>query len=548
MDDPSTPRVRTSRPLPSIEDWQRARARSDAYDIQPGPHRVVHDSSFVGTSLIESWTKMAANAPDRPCIADNGLPLTRRQFVDLTRRIAWAIARAEPGAGPVALLLPDGALCGAAIFAGLIAGVPLLLLDDSNPAPRNAEIIRQARATLVVVRDKGDPPAEAAAGVPLLEVGDHATLPAPGAWADVTRIAPGDAAFIVTTSGSTGNPKLVVHSHQGLAYRGALYAACMALTDADRYLSCTSALCTYSGLVYLTGALCAGAYTHVAAIRKLGLRGLFDLMRDQQITAMRSAPSLLRTILPMPDSVTAFARVRSIRLTGEQGTWDDIALIRRVVGPACRITNSYGSTEAVSFNWTDTGDRTPDPVRIPAGVPFPDAEVVVVDEDGQVCAPTQTGELLTRSRFNALGEIEDGRLVQGRLIQDQDDPDTRIYATGDLARMTEDGLFVILGRKDRMLNINGLRVEPIEVEAAIRSEAGVVDVLVLPRVVQGATTLIAFVAHAADAPTDLGQVLRRHLQQQMPAYMVPSRIVVMPELPRLPGGKIDGVTLLASVN
>ncbi len=217
-------------------------------------------------------------------------------------------------------------------------------------------------------------------------------------------------------------------------------------------------------------------------------------------------------------------------------------------GPVCRITNSYGATEAVSFNWIDTGDRSADPVRIPAGVPFPDAEVVVVDQDGQVCEPNQTGELLTRSRFNALGEIEDGRLVAGRLIQDPDEPETRIYATGDLARMTPDGIFVILGRKDRMLNINGLRVEPIEIEAAIRAAGGVVDVLVLPRVVAGATTLVAFVARDADAPPDLDQVLRQHLRQRMPAYMVPARVVVLPELPRLPGGKIDGVSLLDSLN
>ena len=107
---------------------------------------------------------------------------------------------------------------------------------------------------------------------------------------------------------------------------------------------------------------------------------------------------------------------------------------------------------------------------------------------------------------------------------------------------------MILGRKDRMLKINGLRVEPIEVEAAIRATGQVRDVVVLPRVVGEATTLIAFVDRSEPAPDGFEAGLRAELRTRLPAYMVPTRIVVLAELPRLPGGKADGVSLMAGVS
>ncbi len=544
--------------VPTPLAWRRAAEWSARFDADPSLGRAPLDHDFVNRPLTESWARLAEASPDRLAVRDARMSLTRRQLVDLTRRIAGAIARTEAAAGPVALLLPDGACYAAALAAGLIAGRIMLLLDDGNPPARNAEIIRDARASLIIVERTDDPIATVIRDLPVLAIGDGRTLAEAGDRLDASRIGLDDPAFIVTTSGSTGRPKLVLHSHRGMAYRAQQFSASMGLTAEDRLLSTTSAIGTYAGINYLFASAYAGAEVHVATIRQIGIRGVFELMRQQRITALRSPPSLLRTLAPLAGADEAFAHVRAIRLAGDQATWDDIAALRRVTPPGCRITNSYGATETVSFNWVAPAEPRSDAIRIPAGVPFAEAEAVVANPDGNPVEPGQEGELFVRSRFAALGEIVDGTPQAGRLIPDPDDPTRRIYATGDLATQTPDVLLVLIGRRDRMLSINGRRVEPIEVEAAIRATGAVGEVAVLPRATGDMVTLVAFVTPRDPAPGDtppretsspdtIARGLRADLRQQLPAYMVPTRIVVLAELPRLPGGKVDGVSLLAGL-
>ena len=431
--------------VPTPLAWRRAAEWSARFDADPSLGRAPLDHDFVNRPLTESWARLAEASPDRLAVRDARMSLTRRQLVDLTRRIAGAIARTEAAAGPVALLLPDGACYAAALAAGLIAGRIMLLLDDGNPPARNAEIIRDARASLIIVERTDDPIATVIRDLPVLAIGDGRTLAEAGDRLDASRIGLDDPAFIVTTSGSTGRPKLVLHSHRGMAYRAQQFSASMGLTAEDRLLSTTSAIGTYAGINYLFASAYAGAEVHVATIRQIGIRGVFELMRQQRITALRSPPSLLRTLAPLAGADEAFAHVRAIRLAGDQATWDDIAALRRVTPPGCRITNSYGATETVSFNWVAPAEPRSDAIRIPAGVPFAEAEAVVANPDGNPVEPGQEGELFVRSRFAALGEIVDGTPQAGRLIPDPDDPTRRIYATGDLATQTPDVLLVLIG-------------------------------------------------------------------------------------------------------
>ena len=135
--------------------------------------------------------------------------------------------------------------------------------------------------------------------------------------------------------------------------------------------------------------------------------------------------------------------------------------------------------------------------------------------------------------------------MPGRLIPDPNEPDLRVYFTGDLARQTAAGVYVIVGRKDRQLKINGQRVEPIEIEGAIREMPGVLDVAVLPRTIGETTSLLGFVVAQPDARPDFIKGLRDMLRSRLPGYMIPARITLLDALPLLPGGKVDGMALLA---
>lgn len=194
--------------------------------------------------------------------------------------------------------------------------------------------------------------------------------------------------------------------------------------------------------------------------------------------------------------------------------------------------------------YTDASDAH-DPVRVAAGTLLPDTSAALVDAAGAHCARGEAGELLLRSRYNALGEYVDGRLVSGRLEPDPEDPTRRIYRTGDLARCDRDGVFVVLGRADRILNINGQRVEPAEVEFVLRRNPRVERAEVLACNRNNATALVAFVVAAPDRSAGLERTLRDELRGSLPGFMVPSRIILLEKIPLLPGGKIDAQALQA---
>ncbi|MEJ0018151.1 MAG: AMP-binding protein [Acetobacteraceae bacterium] len=538
--DPDT----SDRRMPSAQAWQQAERWSQAYDTDAHLGRLPLDAAFISRPLTESWHLTARQRPDHLAVADAGRVLSYAEFLDLVGRLGAAIAGQPAPPGPLALLLPDSVLYAAALYAGLVAGRAVLMLDDGNPPERNARILSQAGTGLVVIAVGDTTARHIAHGRATLEIGDIASLPPPITGC---RVGMDDLAFIATTSGSTGHPKLVGYSQRAIAHRACQFGDSLGLTGEDRMITGSGATGSYPVLGYLSASLRVGASSHLLTLRTAGIHGLFERMRDHRITALRAPPSMLRVLGSLDGAREAFAGIRLLRLGSEQPTWDDVAMIRRLVPPGCRITNSYGSTECGSFNFVAGDAASDDPIRMPAGVPHAAMDAVVVDDEGNPCGPGEVGELVVRSRYAALGEFRDGALVAGRMIPDAADPAARIYFTGDLARQTRAGIFVVLGRKDRMLKINGYRVEPTEVEAAIRLSPDVAETVVLPHATGDSTMLVAFVArrHGAGEGDAIDAALRVRLKASLPAYMVPSRIIVLDALPRLAGGKVDGQALLA---
>jgi acyl-coenzyme A synthetase/AMP-(fatty) acid ligase len=256
---------------------------------------------------------------------------------------------------------------------------------------------------------------------------------------------------------------------------------------------------------------------------------------------------MLRGLARVPDSAPAFARLRIVQTYGESFTLADLRNLRAALPAQCFVRTTYGATECSGLSWyADERDRH-DPIRVPNGTLMPDTEAVILDPSGRACARGEAGELVIRSRYNALGEILDGRLVGGTLEPDPIDPARRIYRTGDLARCDRDGVFIVLGRRDRMIKFNGQRLELGEIEHLLRRHADVEEAEVLAHTRQSTTTLCAFVVAKPGRGEGLVDSLRKLLRSALPAYMVPSKILVIPRIPMLPGGKVDAQGLLAIV-
>jgi acyl carrier protein len=168
----------------------------------------------------------------------------------------------------------------------------------------------------------------------------------------------------------------------------------------------------------------------------------------------------------------------------------------------------------------------------------PGKEIVLLDDERKIVECDNVGEIAVRSRYLATGYWQRADLTEAKFIPDPDGGDARLYLTGDLGRMGQDGCLELLGRKDFMVKIRGYRVELAEIERSLVALDTIVDAIVVARVKQtGDTQLVAYVVPADQIPTV--SALRRALAKNLPDYMIPSIYVLLDALPLTPNGKVD---------
>ena len=482
--------------------------------------------------------------PDALAVADPSQALTYRELWNAAIVRAGEIAAQTAPGDRVGIRFPAGVEYAVTLIACLAAKRVGVLLDMADPDARIAEVLRTAGVTWAIgsPAQTGDGvrwlmPARLETGGPLRELpGELPVVPATEMDAPT---------FIVATSGSSGVPKLIVHSQRSQRMAVHQRVALLDLTPADRSVF-TGGMGTAAALHHMFVPLMVGAATLNCDLRTVGLKGLLDLMTRYGGTTLRIVPSLARVFAALPASHAAFATLRVVMLVGEPLLTADLPLLRRALSETCRIVNSYGMTEqAVSFEWTvPPGEYSDGPVvasgRLRAGGAF-----VLLDEDGKPCPPGVAGELLIRSRYSAIGEWVEGACVPGRLLPDPERNGVTIYRTGDLARVGPDGNLHVLGRADRQVKVNGNRIELAEIEAKMRGIPGIEAAAVVARRQPERTRLLGFFVASPDAAPDMAGRLRGLLAPHLQPAMVPTQFHQLDRLPMLPGFKLDTAALLA---
>jgi amino acid adenylation domain-containing protein len=348
-----------------------------------------------------------------------------------------------------------------------------------------------------------------------------------------------DVAYVLYTSGSTGLPKGVAVNHRALVNRLTWMTEALEIGADDAILHKTPIGFDVSVWELLLP-LVTGARLVVARPGGHGEPAyLAEALRSRAVTIVHFVPSMLRAFLldPQPGS----ARLRHVVCSGEQLT---VALADDVAAryPRARVHNYYGPTEAtidVTAHEHTAHEHASD-APVPIGRPVSNTSVHVVDAGLRPVPANVPGELLLGGVQVAVGYLGRPRLTAERFIPDPfGAPGARLYRTGDRVRRRPDGALEFLGRMDRQAKIRGMRIEPGEVEAALRRQPGVAASVAAVRPgPAGEPWLLAWVVASPGAVVDVPATLAA-LRGTLPAHLVPSALLVVTELPRTASGKAD---------
>ena len=493
------------------------------------PVRARVDSRFL-PQRIADW---ARTTPQAIALTDGDQRLSYGQLQAKVEGLAQALKAQGMAPGAiVALALPRSAELVIAMLAAWRIGAAYLPLDPQWPQARQALMLEQAGAALLLVdavhiAQWHDYP------LPLATV-DRVLQSAPASTSAITHDTQGDqAAYVLFTSGSTGMPKGVVIEHRQLLNYTAHVSQALGLDQCQQF-GFTSTVAADLGNTALFGALFNGAALHVASDEQMQDGNLFaDFLQRQAIDCLKIVPSHLAALL---DSERA-QLPRTLVLGGEPIAQ---ALVQRIAGlrSDCRVFNHYGPTEAtvgVLVHPLDLEAAAPD-VGVLSRV-LGNNQVFVLDDNRQLAPVGVLGELYLGGAQLCRGYVNveaDSHVF----IQSPFNPQERLYRTGDLARYRPDLAIALHGRRDQQIKVRGFRIELAEIEAELLRVPQVAQALVLPGPSAQDGMLAFIVPHQAPSATLLDAV-RGELALRLPSVMLPQYLQLIDSFPRLANGKVD---------
>jgi amino acid adenylation domain-containing protein len=493
-----------------------------------------------GASLASMFEGQVARYPDRIAVVSGHSRLTYGELNQAANRIAHILlARLGSGEGTVALLFQPGTSIVVAILGVLKAGKIYVALDLSYPQPRTAYMLEDCEAKLLLTDTRHVSFAQQVAqgGQEVINCDD--IDPSTAVANPKGEVRGNTAAFLLYTSGSTGNPKGVLHNHRNVLVEVRNYTSDVRICSDDR-LAVWHSFSFANSIRNLYGALMNGAAVFPYDLPGQGLMPLAEWIRENEITMIHTLATTFRAFVDILPGDATYPRVRILRLGGEPINTDDVKKFKRHFPPPCMLMHVMGPTETFSIRRHFIGhDWNGDEGKVPVGYPVADKEVLLVDERGQRVGPNETGEIVVRSKYLAVGYWRQPQLTQAAFLPDPDGGEERLYFTGDLGVMRPDGCLMHLGRKDFQVKIRGHRIETGEIEAALARVDSVKAAVVHAQPDRhGEQRLVAYVI-AAPGKTATINELRRGLAQTLPEVMMPSSFVFLEDFPLLPNGKIN---------
>lgn len=519
--------------------------------------------------IEELILRQAERTPAAVAVEHNGARLSYADLRSRARQVSASLRGLGLRPCETVVLCQERSLETAPLIVGIWeAGGVVVPVNPNVPAKVLEWVIRDSRTRIVIADEAAEDRIRGALGE-----GDSGTQPlvvtgVPDASSETHghaseagdaaegRVFDEDVCYVIYTSGSEGRPKGVVGSHRSLTHYVRWQAEAFSTDETDRFSQTAHPSFDFS-LKELLVPLTRGACVCVADRDKvMDAERFLKWAYKSRITVMCCVPTLVRSILQLPETADAARSLRTVRqllISGDMLRWEDVAAWRRRFGSSMSLFNLYGPTEStvIKFYYPIPEERAPGSVNVPVGRPIEGAGVLILGEDGRPCPDGQAGEVVILSEWLARGYVNEGQTSNGAFCVLEDAAGRkRAYRTGDLGRILGGGNLELLGRKDRQVKIRGHRIELDGVESVVSERAGVRDAATVVACdsagADGEEATLVACFFTADDPALTEKEMSLYARECLPPQVVSlMRFKRLAELPLTTRGKVDRLKLKA---
>ncbi|MDH6351875.1 amino acid adenylation domain-containing protein [Brevibacillus sp. 1238] len=504
---------------------------------------------FNQTQVDEDWSRsvvalieeQVSKRGDEQAVICEGERLTYRELNERANQVARFLLEQGCEKNEIVGIMAERSL---AMIIGLLAiekaGAAYLPIDPATPAERIQYLLEDS-GMRIVLSQTGLVDQAVFADVAVYDLEDEAQYASYERTNPGVPLLPDDLAYVLYTSGSTGQPKGVMLTHGGMSNRLCWMAAHYGMDENEVVLQKTTYTFDVSVWELFLPLMIGGVLCFAEPGGEKDPEYLYRLIDEQKVTTLHFVPSMLAAFLhTLPDnadeaSEASFSCLKRCICSGEELSIEVKDRFFRKM-PGVELHNLYGPTEAsidVTFYEVRAEDRL-----IPIGKPVANTRLYIVTEEGGLAPIGVPGELCIAGIQLAKGYLNRPELTAEKFRELPLLPGERLYFTGDLARWLEDGNIAYLGRKDTQIKLRGFRIELGEIESAIQSYTDKIETVAVVSQGTQAESKMLCAYYSATEQIDSGQ-LQAYLQRHLPVYMVPLHYQQLPALPHTSSGKID---------
>ncbi|MER6615205.1 non-ribosomal peptide synthetase [Streptomyces xantholiticus] len=493
------------------------------------------------SSLSDLFAEHVERRPDAPAVTYGPVTLTYRQLDRVTNSLASRLQElgVQPDR-PVAIRADRNISVIVGMLATVKAGGAYLALDPAHPAGRMRTILEESKPVALLTEAGGDDPS--GLGIPVITVAGHlGDAVRDGAAYDVRTdggAGPEDLAYVVYTSGSTGTPKGICVTHRNVVAR-TRNTDYVTFQPGDRVAQISNGAFDAATIEVWGALLNGGELVGFDRDTILSPGRLATALRERRIDTVVMATPLFNQLAA--DDPSTFATVSQVLVGGDVMAVSQANSVAAL--PGCTLVNGYGPAECTTL--ATAHHVTPmaaAQLRVPIGRPISNATCYVLDDMLRPQPAGVPGQLYIGGDGVARGYLGRSDLTTDRFLPDPfvAEAGRYMYATGDLVCQLPDGSLDFLGRADFQVKIRGFRVEMNEVDATLLQHSGVSEAVTVADTDtrSGDRTLVSYYVGAGAAPPETGDLVA-FLRDRLPDYMVPSRLICLPELPKNANMKID---------